>query len=79
MISRINIHSTPEMGATVLSIESQSKSLMTMLIAPLLGWAVDRAGAFWPLAVVGTFIATAIILTAKPLKNAGGNLDGQIT
>ena len=72
MISRINAHSTPEMGATVLSIESQAKSLMTMLIAPLLGLAVDRAGGFWPVAVVGALIATAIILTAKPLEDEKG-------
>jgi len=79
MISRINVHSTPEMGATVLSIESQAKSLMTMLIAPLLGRAVDRTVTFWPIAVVGAFIATAIILTAKPLEEAGGNPGEQIT
>ena len=65
LISRVNAHSTPEMGATVLSIESQAKCFATMLLAPMLGWAVDRAGAFWPVGIAGTVIATAIILTAR--------------
>ena len=69
LISRVNAHSTPEMGATVLSIESQAKSFATMLIAPVLGWTVDRVGAFWPVGVVGAIIATGIILTAKPLED----------
>jgi predicted MFS family arabinose efflux permease len=73
MISRINAHSTPEMSATVLSIESQSRSLATMLTAPILGWTVDKAGAFWPVAIVGALIATAIILTAKPMDNRSGS------
>ena len=63
LISRVNAHSTPEMGATVLSIESQAKSLATMLLAPILGWAVDLAEAFWPVAVAGVLIATGLILT----------------
>lgn len=69
LISRVNAHSTPEMGATVLSIESQAKSFATMVIAPVLGWTVDRVGGFWPVAVVGAVIATGIILTAKPLED----------
>lgn len=67
-ISRVNAHSTPEMGATVLSIESQTKSFATMLIAPALGCMVDLAGAFWPVAIVGTLIATAIILTKSSVN-----------
>jgi len=69
LISRVNAHSTPEMGATVLSIESQAKSFATMLIAPTLGWTVDRVGAFWPVGVIGAIIATVIVLTAKPLED----------
>lgn len=67
LISRFNAHSTPDMTATVLSIESQSKSAATVVLAPLLGWAVDLAGGFWPIGVVGTVIAAAIIVT--PTKN----------
>ena len=67
LISRFNAHSTPDMTATVLSIESQSKSAATVVLAPLLGWAVDIVGGFWPIGVVGTVIAAAIIVT--PTKN----------
>lgn len=67
LISRFNAHSTPDMTATVLSIESQSKSAATVVLAPLLGWAVDLVGGFWPIGVVGTVIAAAIIVT--PTKN----------
>ena len=70
LISRVNAHSTPEMGATVLSIESQAKSFATMLIAPVLGLVVDRVGGFWPVGVVGAVVATGIVLTAKPLEDA---------
>ncbi|MFC1713023.1 MFS transporter [Candidatus Poribacteria bacterium] len=69
LISRINAHSTPEMGATVLSIESQAKSFATMLIAPVLGWLVDITGAFWPVGVFGAVIATLIVITARPLED----------
>jgi len=64
LISRVNAHSTPEMGATVLSIESQAKCFATMLLAPALGWTVDMAGAFWPVGIAGALIAMGIIVTA---------------
>ncbi|MDE0184491.1 MAG: MFS transporter [Candidatus Poribacteria bacterium] len=63
LISRFNAHSTPDMTATVLSIESQSKSAATVVLAPLLGWTVDLVGGFWPIGVAGTVIAVAIIVT----------------
>lgn len=63
LVSRINTHSTPEMGATVLSIEAQAKSLGTMAIAPTVGWAVDATGSFWPVAAVGLAAATAALLS----------------
>ncbi len=67
-ISRFDKNSTPEMGATLLSVESQSKSLAAAVIAPLLGWAVDTklsqevaanpdligdVRSFWPVAAFG--------------------------
>ncbi|MCZ6678849.1 MAG: MFS transporter [Candidatus Poribacteria bacterium] len=61
LVSRINLHSTPEMGATILSIESQAKSFATMLLAPLLGLAVDGVNGFWPVGTVGLLIATGIL------------------
>jgi predicted MFS family arabinose efflux permease len=68
LISRFNAHSTPDMTATVLSIESQSKSVATIVLAPLLGWTVDLVGGFWTIGVVGTVIAAAIILTGLSLN-----------
>ena len=62
LISRFNAQSTPEMGATILSIEAQSKSLATIILAPLLGWLVDRVGNFAPIGIVGTCIAVAILI-----------------
>jgi hypothetical protein len=69
LVSRINTHSTPEMGATVLSIEAQAKSLGTMAIAPLVGWAVDNTGSFWPVAAAGLAAAT-IVLLSRPFGRA---------
>lgn len=62
LISRFDAQSTPEMGATILSIESQSKSLAMIILAPLLGWLVDTVGNFSPVGIVGTGIAVAILL-----------------
>jgi MFS family permease len=60
LLSRINVSSSPEMGATILSIESQAKSFATMLLAPLLGFVIDRIDGFWPIGVLGVIIAVAI-------------------
>ena len=62
LISRFDAQSTPDMGATVLSIEAQAKSLATILLAPLLGWLVDSIGNFSPVGIVGTCIAVVILL-----------------
>ena len=62
LISRFDAQSTPDMGATVLSIEAQAKSLATIVLAPLLGWLVDTVGNFSPVGIVGTCIAIAILL-----------------
>ena len=71
LVSRINAHSESRMGATVLSIESQGKSFATMLLAPLLGWCVDRAGGFWPVGLIGALIAVGMLLTAKNNTDSG--------
>ena len=72
LISRLDDHSDEARGATVLSIESQAKSAATMVLAPVLGLAVDLAryngvGAseFWPVGVLGVLIAIVFFLTAK--------------
>ena len=65
LISRFNAQSTPEMSATILSIEAQSKSLATIILAPLLGLLVDSVGNFSPVGIVGTGIAVAILLAYR--------------
>ncbi|MBW2631535.1 MAG: MFS transporter [Deltaproteobacteria bacterium] len=71
LISRFDEYATEERGATVLSIESQAKSVSTILVAPLLGIAVDYVnmhglgGAFWPVGAVGAVIAFIILTTVN--------------
>ena len=82
LISRIDARGEKEKGATVLSVESQAKSLATMLMAPLLGWFIDRArdhhvgiGEFWPIGIMGAVIALGFFLTAaekNPLPGGTG-------
>ena len=62
-ITRFDIYSDTSKGATILSIDSQAKSIFTMLIAPVIGFAVDQWG-FWPVGMLGAIIATAAIFTA---------------
>jgi hypothetical protein len=71
LISRFDAHSSPAMGATVLSIESQAKSVATMIIAPGLGYLVDLMKAraigglpFWPAAIFGAAVSLAFFMTA---------------
>ena len=65
LISRFNAQSTPEMGATILSIEAQSKSLATIILAPLLGLLVDAVGNFSPVGIVGICVALVILLAYR--------------
>ena len=71
LISRFDAHATEVSGATVLSIESQAKSLSTMIIAPVLGLTVDYVlahglgGEFWPIGIIAAFIAFLVIITGK--------------
>lgn len=71
LISRFEIFTTESTGATLLSIESQAKSVGTIILAPLLGFAVDLSkanlisGEFWPLGVVGVLLAIPFITKIK--------------
>lgn len=71
LISRIDVHSDPEEGATVLSIESQAQRLASMILAPLVGWLVDLVrtnqigGEFWPIGVVGAVVALVMMLSSR--------------
>jgi hypothetical protein len=71
LICRVDRHSPEAHRATVLSIESQAKSISTMIVAPALGLAVDLVrehalgGSFWPVGAVGTVIALAFFVTSR--------------
>jgi len=72
LISRFNAHCEESRSATVLSLESQVKSLSTMIFAPIIGLAVDIArnnnmgvSEFWPIGVFGLIIALAFLLSAR--------------
>ena len=70
LIARFDEYSNEAQGATVLSIESQARRFATMILAPLMGLAVDAAqggaigGPFWPLGAVGLLAAILFFLTA---------------
>lgn len=63
LISRFDTQTPPKMSATVLSIEAQSQSVALIVLAPLLGWAVDLVGGFWPVGIAGVIITMVIIFT----------------
>jgi len=71
LISRFDEYATETHGATVLSIESQAKSVSTIFAAPLLGITVDYinrngfGGEFWPVGAVGAVIAFLMLATAN--------------
>ena len=72
LISRFDAHSSATDGATILSIENQAKSLSTMILAPLVGLAVDLCGRhgigvtpFWPIAALGVVVAAGFVLTGR--------------
>jgi len=68
LVSRFASHADPSQTATILSIESQGKSLFTALIAPLLGLAVDLMPPqlrFWPVGLLGAFIAAIMLMSSS--------------
>jgi len=75
LVSRFDAYAGEQEGATVLSIESQARAVATMVVAPVLGVAVDFVRAngpgaeFWPVALIAAAIAALMLLT--PLKNDG--------
>jgi len=71
LVSRVASHADSAQTATVLSIESQAKSLFIAIIAPLLGWSVDLIARydlelrFLPIAVLGLVISAAMLATGR--------------
>ncbi len=64
-ITRINSQCVSNNCATILSIESQSKSLFVAVAAPVLGYGVDKLG-FWPIGAMGMFFFAIMYLWPKP-------------
>ncbi|MBN1256351.1 MAG: MFS transporter [Planctomycetes bacterium] len=70
-VTRYDLGGEPRFGATLLSIDSQAKSIATMLFAPLLGWAVDQASIpgetqnFWPVGLLGVIIALLVLVSYR--------------
>lgn len=62
-VARFDMYSDTSKGATILSIDSQAKSIFTMIMAPLLGFAVDCCG-FWVIGVLGAIISLAAFITS---------------
>ena len=68
-ITRVDNETEAKMGATMLSIESQAKATGAMILAPLIGYAVDRFAAapdkpaLWIVGAAGLLIALAGALT----------------
>lgn len=84
LISRFDTHSEPAWGATLLSIEAQANSISTMLLAPLLGLAVDLANAgspeawtvnLWPVAAAGLLVTALLVHTAPKAEPLGAMPD----
>jgi MFS family permease len=70
LLGRFDAGSSEDQGATVLSIESQARRVATIVIAPLLGLAIDLVkagdlgGPFWPVGVVGAGAALLFLVTS---------------
>lgn len=68
-LARIDNRSQEEQGATLLSIESQARRGAVVVIAPLLGLAVDfvtnhgPGGPYWPVGLLGAVVALGFLLT----------------
>ncbi|MFO7898731.1 MAG: MFS transporter [Planctomycetota bacterium] len=69
LITRVDNETEATMGATMLSIESQVRALGAMVLAPLIGYGVDRLAAapgrpaLWVVAAAGLFISLIGALT----------------
>ena len=68
-LGRIDDASERDLGATVLSVDAQSKSVYVMLLAPILGWAVDHVG-LWPVGTAG-LAAAGVVLGLRSVPRSG--------
>ena len=81
LVSRAAEEADPKQTATVLSIESQAKSLFVAIIAPVLGWSVDLmathaagppegAERFLPIAVLGIVVSGLMVVASRVRRAA---------
>lgn len=74
LISRFDNYADENKGATIMSIESQAKTVATAIFAPIAGYTVDlvkqnaSTGDFWPLGVIGFVVTLALIITFPKTK-----------
>ena len=70
LISRLDERGADFQGATLLSVESQVRRAATMVMAPLVGLAVDAVaasemgGSFWPIGVLGVAVTVVFLAAA---------------
>jgi MFS family permease len=60
-VSRFDRVSPGKRRATVLSIESQAKSISAMIYAPVLGLLVDKSG-LWVIGIFGVMVAAVVVI-----------------
>ncbi|MEE9381956.1 MAG: MFS transporter [Nannocystaceae bacterium] len=73
LVARLDRHSDPKSGATVMSCEAQARSAATMALAPLLGALVDGlhtgapngAPSYWPVAALGWGTAATMLIVRR--------------
>ncbi len=76
LMARFDSYADEAQAATVLSIESQAQRFATMLLAPLIGLAIDATqsggpgGPFWPIGAVGLVVGLLVLVTSSPAKTA---------
>ena len=78
LVGRVADETDDTTMATVLSVESQTKTFFAALAAPLLGWVVDRMSGdqrFLPVAFVGICVAAMALLVPAPrAKSSTGDV-----
>jgi MFS family permease len=69
LMARFDCHTNSANSATILSVESQCKSLGAFIFAPLFGFCVDAMG-FWTLGAIAGLVALLMALTQTRVQKA---------
>ena len=65
LLARLDACSDPDLAATTLSIDAQLQALFVMIVAPTVGFVVDRLdGALWPVGVLGAVVVFVVPMVA---------------